>query len=207
MKGQWERAFPAAMTRQSGAGIWRQGGELEMQAQETHGLEAQWACGSERSAGLLHIWEVHNRVCILEPPSSPIPAALQSWPSGPLLIHLSASPCPHLPTKAISSVISKSWVLTLRNVLCPTPTTERLIVSPFSGTLKYCHPPQKSSFRFPPPAHSSQPKKIRCLLWAHARQPLSPRDMHILKYLAFISSGLHPMGPPGGYYLFFHTLI
>ena len=54
--------------------------------------------------------------------------------------------CPHLPTKAISSVISKSWVPALWNVFCPTPTTERFTVSPFSGTLKYCHPPQKSSF-------------------------------------------------------------
>ena len=59
---------------------------------------------------------------------------------------------PHLPAKAISSVIPKSWVPTLWNVLCPAPVTEPFIVPPFDGTLKYCHPPHKSLSLFPSPA-------------------------------------------------------
>ena len=83
MTGQWERAFPAAMTA-----VWS--GKLKAgRTVRDAGLEALWACGSERSVGLLHVWEAHNWVCILEPPSSQIPAVLQTWPSGPLLIHLS----------------------------------------------------------------------------------------------------------------------
>lgn len=77
----------------------------------------------------------------------------------------------------------------------------------FADSYCWTHPPRKSSFLFPFPAYSVQPWKILCLLLAYPHQHTSALDMHILKYLPFILSGLRSMGQPEGYYLFFHTLI
>ena len=175
-------------------------------AQETHGLEALWACGSERSAGLLHIWEVHNRVCILEPPSSQIPAVLQTWPSGPLLIHLSAPPAPppykghfFCDFKILGSYSSECplpyshhWTLNSlilqwdSDILSPSPKVIFSLSS--TSTLFSAQEDSMPSLGPCPPAHVSS---------GYAYTKISS--------LYLIWS--HPMGPPGGYYLFFHTLI
>lgn len=156
MKGQWERGSPCS----DDSTVWS--GKLKAgRTVRDSGLDALWTCRSERSVGLLHIWEAHDRVVFLELPSSQdssSAADLTFRPTSHPFIWPGTAPArPHLPTKAISSVISKSSVPALWNIFCPTPTTERFIVSPFSGTLKYCHLPQKSSFSFS--QHSSKPKE------------------------------------------------